>query len=87
MSTDEIHSEVGMSDEQTIIPFEINDCALVGIATGRRAQSLREMRDILLDIHPGSIYYHFWGGLLRPYFVSVLNLLCPTRGYRSLRSF
>lgn len=57
-----------MSDEPAVIPFEINDCALVGIATGRRAQSLREMRDILQDIHPGSIYYHFWGHLLRPTF-------------------
>lgn len=57
-----------MSDEQTIVPFEIKDCALVGIATGRRAQSLRELRNIMLDVHPDSIYYHFWGHLLRPRF-------------------
>ena len=49
-------------------PFAVKDCALVAIATGRRAQNLRELRDNLVDIHPGSIYYHFWGGLLRPHF-------------------
>jgi hypothetical protein len=49
-------------------PFALKDCSLVAIATGRKAQNLREMRDILQDIHQGSIYYHFWGGLLRPRF-------------------
>jgi hypothetical protein len=49
--------------------FAIKDCALTAIATGRRAQNLRELRDKLLTVHPGSIYYHFWGGLLRPSFV------------------
>jgi hypothetical protein len=48
--------------------FRLRDCALVAIATGRRAQNLRELRDILSDVHPGCIYYHFWGGLLRPRF-------------------
>jgi hypothetical protein len=50
------------------VPFQIKDCALAAIATGRRAQNLRELRDHLMTIHPGSIYYHFWGGLLRPRF-------------------
>jgi hypothetical protein len=49
--------------------FAIKDCALTAIATGRRAQNLRELRDHLRTVHPGSIYYHFWGGLLRPSFV------------------
>jgi hypothetical protein len=49
-------------------PFAIKDCALVAIATGKRAQNLRELRDSLTVIHSGSIYYHFWGGLLRPRF-------------------
>ena len=49
--------------------FFVKDCALTSIATGRRAQNLRELRDDLLTVHPGSIYYHFWGGLLRPSFV------------------
>lgn len=46
------------------------DCALAIVATGRRAQTLRELRDILRDIHPGSIYHHFWGSLLRPQSIS-----------------
>ncbi|MBE0465732.1 MAG: hypothetical protein IBX71_00690 [Candidatus Desulforudis sp.] len=49
-------------------PFVIRDCTLIAIATGKRAQNLRELRDNLLIIHPGSIYYHFWGGLLRSRF-------------------
>lgn len=48
--------------------FAIKDCALVAIATGKKAQNLRELRDRLLEIHPDSIYYHFWGGMLRPRF-------------------
>ena len=50
--------------------FAIMDCALAIVATGRRAQTLRELRDILRDIHPGSIYHHFWGTLLRPRSIS-----------------
>jgi len=49
-------------------PFEVKDCALAAIATGRRAENLKELRDIILTIHPNSLYYHFWGGLLRPSF-------------------
>lgn len=49
-----------------MIDFVIKDCALAIIATARRAQTLRELRNILRDIHPGSIYHHFWGALLRP---------------------
>ncbi|MBN2372808.1 hypothetical protein JXL19_03340 [bacterium] len=51
-----------------IEPFVVRDCTLVPISTGKRAQNLRELRDHLVTIHPGSIYYHFWGGLLRPRF-------------------
>jgi hypothetical protein len=50
--------------------FAIMDCALAIVATGRRAQTLRELRDILRDIHSGSIYHHFWGTLLRPRSIS-----------------
>ena len=49
-------------------PFFIKDCALIAIATGKRAYNLRDLRDNLRTIHPCSIYYHFWGGLLRPRF-------------------
>lgn len=50
------------------MPFIVNDCALLAIATGKRAQNLKELRDHLLTIHPGSIYFHFWGNLLHPRF-------------------
>jgi len=46
--------------------FAIKDCALTSIATGRRAQNLRELREIIAIIDSDSIYSHFWGGLLRP---------------------
>lgn len=49
-------------------PFLIRDCALAALATGRRAQNLRELRDQLRDVDADSIYYHFWAGLLRPHF-------------------
>lgn len=53
-----------------MVDFAIKDCAVGSIATGRRAQTLRELRDILRDIHPGCIYHHFWGTLLRPQFAN-----------------
>jgi hypothetical protein len=45
--------------------FNIMDCALIAISTGEKAQNLRELRDRLKTTHKGSLYYHFWGGLLR----------------------
>lgn len=54
--------------DQATTPFAVRDCALLAIATGRRAQSLRELRDGLQFVTPESIYYHFWGRLLRPRF-------------------
>ena len=48
--------------------FKIMDCALIAIATGQKAQNLRELRDQLKIIHPGCLFYHFWGGLLNPHF-------------------
>jgi hypothetical protein len=53
-----------------MVGFAIKDCALAHIATGRRAQTLRELRDIVRDVHLGCIYHHFWGTLLRPQFLS-----------------
>jgi len=49
-------------------PFCVMDCAILARTTGLEAQSLRELRDALLAAAPASIYYHFWGGLLRPTF-------------------
>jgi len=48
--------------------FIVRDCALIAMATGKRARSLVGLRDHLETIEQESIYYHFWGGLLRPQF-------------------
>jgi hypothetical protein len=56
------------SVQKNIDPFLIKDCALIAVATGKKAQNLRELRDYSRDISLDSIYYHFWGGLLRPKF-------------------
>jgi hypothetical protein len=49
-------------------PFVVRDCALLAIATGDRAHNLQELADRIMTVHPGCLYYHFWGGLLRPRF-------------------
>jgi len=49
-------------------PFALRDCALIAIATGVRAHNLKELQDRVQGIEPGCLYYHFWGGLLRPRF-------------------
>lgn len=48
--------------------FKVMDCTLISISTGEQAQNLRELLYLLKIIHPASIYYHFWAGLLRPRF-------------------
>lgn len=48
--------------------FEIKDCALIAIATSKRAVNLKELRDNLGNISLDSVYYHFWGSLLQPRF-------------------
>lgn len=60
-------SDVDTSDE-TEGAFLVKDCALIALATGKKAQNLKELRDHLLTIHPGSVYYHFWGAMLEPRF-------------------
>lgn len=51
-------------------PFAVLDCALIAIATGESAYTLRELRDRLTASEdPGIMYYHFWDSLLRPRFV------------------
>jgi hypothetical protein len=56
------------SNKLKVAPFEIKDCALIALASGKKVQNLREMRDVLSFVTLDSIYYHFWGGLLRPRF-------------------
>ncbi|MCF8055957.1 MAG: DUF5752 family protein [Desulfocapsa sp.] len=48
--------------------FGIKDCALIAIATSKRAFNLKELRVTLEQISLDSVYYHFWGGLLQPRF-------------------
>lgn len=48
--------------------FLVRDCALIAIATGIKAITLKELRDGLAESDLGSVYYHFWGGLLQPRF-------------------
>jgi hypothetical protein len=57
-----------MPEEPRIEAFAIKDCALIALATGRRAQNLRELRDQIRTVDETSLYYHFWGGRLRPRF-------------------
>ena len=57
-----------MAKINAIESFALKDCALAALATGKRAQNIRELREQLRTVHPGCIHYHFWGGLLRPRF-------------------
>ncbi|HHS48291.1 MAG TPA: hypothetical protein ENM99_00205 [Desulfurella acetivorans] len=54
--------------ENNISPFEIKDCSILSIATGRHAINVKELLTQLLSVDPDSIYYHFWGKLLRTSF-------------------
>ncbi|MEM7007947.1 MAG: DUF5752 family protein [Thermodesulfobacteriota bacterium] len=56
------------SKTENIQPLKIKDCAMLKIATGIRAQNIQELRDAIITIHPGSIFYHFWNRKLRPAF-------------------
>ena len=47
-------------------PFGVMECAILARTTGHAVQSLRELGDALLEVDAASIYYHFWGGLMRP---------------------
>lgn len=57
-----------MNDHLMVSPFFIKDCALIALATGKRAQNLRELTERLREVEANSVFYHFWGGLLRPRF-------------------
>jgi len=48
--------------------FKIKDCALAALATGKKSQNLKELNQNILEVEAGSLYYHFWGGLLQPRF-------------------
>lgn len=48
--------------------FIVKDCTLISIAMGEEALNLRELSDRIKFVHPGCLYYHFWGGMLRSAF-------------------
>jgi len=54
--------------EPEIPSFGLKDCALIAIATHKRADTLKELRDHIEDLSPDSLYYHFWANLLLPHF-------------------
>ena len=61
-----MHDSAGTNQKHA--PFAVRDCALITIATGVKVQNLREFGAALKEVPSGSIYYHFWGRLLRPLF-------------------
>ena len=56
------------SSQTTSAPFAIRDCALITLATGIKAQNLKEFLEGVRSVPPGSLDHHFWGRLLRPQF-------------------
>ena len=62
------HSQGGKRGYSMAEAFALKDCALIAISTGQQAQTLRELRDRIETTNQSCIYYHFWGGLLRPRF-------------------
>lgn len=52
-------------------PFHVRDCTLIAVATGTRATSLKELKEELLEVPVGCLYYHFWGRRLTKQFFPV----------------
>ncbi len=65
MDTKDVHEQNPTTQTD---PFAVRDCALVALATGLKAQNLREFLHGIQQCDRESIYYHFWGRLLRPRF-------------------
>ncbi|MDP1666549.1 MAG: DUF5752 family protein [Methylobacter sp.] len=59
---------INTKPEPEIPHFVLKDCALIAIATHRRANTLKEFRDHIASLNPDSLYYHFWANLLLPHF-------------------
>jgi hypothetical protein len=64
----ETESAAATRADEAPASFAIKDCALLVLATGRKARFLQEFRNHLADVVSASIYHHFWGGLLQPRF-------------------
>lgn len=50
-----------------IKPFKFMESALIPLATGIRAQTLRELYAGLTRVPDSSVYFHFWGRMVRPH--------------------
>ncbi len=50
-----------------IKPFKFMECAVLPLATGIRAQNLSELLSGLSHVPDSSIYFHFWGRMVRPH--------------------
>ncbi len=50
-----------------IKPFKFMECAVLPLATGIRAQNLSELLSGLSQVPDSSIYFHFWGRMVRPH--------------------
>jgi len=61
----------GAGWQPAVAPFAFKDAVIVATATGRRAQTLRELRDHLRVVEVDSVYHHFWGRRLQPRFDDV----------------
>lgn len=48
--------------------FAVKDCALLTAAIGKRVFTHRELRDTIAAVDTGSIYHHFWAGMLQAHF-------------------
>jgi hypothetical protein len=63
-----VTGEMIMPEEMQSTPFTVRDCALITLASGIKAQTLREFHAALGRVPIDSISNHFWGRLLRPQF-------------------
>lgn len=57
-----------MEKKNKIAPFELMDCALITLTTGKSAINLRELRDRIAEAPESSLYYHLYENMLRPGF-------------------
>ncbi len=51
-----------------VYPFVVKDCALIQIATGYKAQSLKDLKEYIALVDIDCVYHHFWGSLMAPAF-------------------
>lgn len=58
-----------MNNLSQCTPFYVKNCSLTAIATGERAGSLIELRDKLLSVDEGCLYYHFWGSRMSSQYI------------------